>query len=131
MNKCENFLNYFDWLVANCKEPVVIPDEVKEFYDILRSQQDKHIDKPLFTETGLQILEYLKAQDARSLKAKDIADGMEISSRKVSGSIRKLVTDGFVEKYGANPVVYTLTEKGKNFDIESYKGELNNEQETD
>lgn len=131
MNKCENFLNYFDWLVANCKEPVVIPDEVKEFYDILRSQQDKHIDKPLFTETGLQILEYLKAQDAKSLKAKDIADGMEISSRKVSGSIRKLVTDGFVEKYGANPVVYTLTEKGKNFDIESYKGELNNEQETD
>lgn len=131
MNKCENFLNYFDWLVANCKEPVVIPDEVKEFYDILRSQQDKHIDKPLFTETGLQILEYLKAQDARSLKAKDIADGMEISSRKVSGSIRKLVTDGFVEKYGANPVVYTLTEKGKNFDIESYKGELNNEQEID
>ena len=131
MNKCENFLNYFDWLVANCKEPVVIPDEVKEFYDILRSQQDKHIDKPLFTETGLQILEYLKAQDVKSLKAKDIADGMEISSRKVSGSIRKLVIDGFVEKYGANPVVYTLTEKGKNFDIESYKGELNNEQETD
>lgn len=124
MNKCENFLNYFDWLVANCKEPVVIPDEVKEFYDILRSQQDKHIDKPLFTETGLQILEYLKAQDAKSLKAKDIADGMEISSRKVSGSIRKLVTDGFVEKYGANPVVYTLTEKGKNFDIESYKNSV-------
>lgn len=124
MNKCENFLNYFDWLVANCKEPVVIPDEVKEFYDILRSQQDKHIDKPLFTETGLQILEYLKAQDARSLKAKDIADGMEISSRKVSGSIRKLVTDGFVEKYGANPVVYTLTEKGKNFDIEKYKNSV-------
>ena len=113
MNKCENFLNYFDWLVANCKEPVVIPDEVKEFYDILRSQQDKHIDKPLFTETGLQILEYLKAQDAKSLKAEDIADGMEISSRKVSGSIRKLVTDGFVEKYGANPVVYTLTKKVK------------------
>lgn len=124
MNKCENFLNYFDWLVANCKEPVVIPDEVKEFYDILRSQQDKHIDKPLFTETGLQILEYLKAQDVKSLKAKDIADGMEISSRKVSGSIRKLVTDGFVEKYGVNPVVYTLTEKGKNFDIESYKNSV-------
>lgn len=124
MNKYENFLNYFDWLIANCKEPVVIPDEVKEFYDILRSQQDKHIDKPLFTEAGLQILEYLKTQDVKSLKAKDIADGMEISSRKVSGSIRKLVTDGFVEKYGANPVVYTLTEKGKNFDIESYKNSV-------
>ena len=81
MNKCETFLNYFDWLIANCKEPVIIPDEVKEFYDILRSQQDKHIDKPLFTETGFQILEYLQNSNAKSLKAKDIADGMEISSR--------------------------------------------------
>lgn len=56
---------------------------------------------------------------------------MEISSRKVSGSIRKLVSDGFVEKFGSNPVVYTLTEKGKNFDIEKYRGELNNEKEND
>lgn len=131
MNKCETFLNYFDWLIANCKEPVIIPDEVKEFYDILRSQQDKHIDKPLFTETGFQILEYLQNSNTKSLKAKDIADGMEISSRKVSGSIRKLVSDGFVEKFGSNPVVYTLTEKGKNFDIEKYRGELNNEKEND
>lgn len=131
MSKCENFLNYFDWLTANCKVPVVIPDEVKEFYDMLRSQQDRQIEKPLFTETGLQILEYLQGQNTKSLKAKDIADGMEISSRKVSGSIRKLVSDGFVEKFGSNPVVYTLTEKGKNFDIEQYKGELNNEQKDD
>lgn len=131
MSKCENFLNYFDWLTANCKVPVVVPDEVKEFYDMLRSQQDRQIEKPLFTETGLQILEYLQGQNTKSLKAKDIADGMEISSRKVSGSIRKLVSDGFVEKFGSNPVVYTLTEKGKNFDIEQYKGELNNEQKDD
>ena len=32
------------------------------------------------------------------------------------------MSDGFVEKFGSNPVVYTLTEKGKNFDIEKYKG---------
>lgn len=131
MSKCKNFLDYFDWLVANYQEPITIPDEVQEFYNILRSQQDMQVEKPLFTETGLQILEHLQKHKAKSLKAKDIADGMEISSRKVSGSIRKLVSDGFVEKFGSNPVVYTLTEKGKNFDIEKYKGELSNEQEND
>lgn len=126
MSKCKKFLDFFDYLVANCKEPVILPDEVKEYYDILRSQEDKYVDKPLLTEAGLQILEYLQGSDSKSLKAKDIADGMGISSRKVSGSIRKLVTDEFVEKFGSNPVVYTLTNKGKNFDIENYKGELSN-----
>ena len=51
-------------------------------------------------------------------KAKDIADGLYISSRAVSGSLRKLVTDGFCEKVGTDPVVYTLTEKGKNYKID-------------
>ena len=31
----------------------------------------------------------------------------------VSGSIRKLVADGFVEKLGDEPVIYGITEKGK------------------
>ena len=126
MSKCKKFLDFFDYLVANCKELVILPDEVKEYYDILRSQEDKYVDKPLLTETGLQILEYLQGSDSKSLKAKDIADGMGISSRKVSGSIRKLVTDEFVEKFGSNPVIYTLTNKGKNFDIENYKNSVGN-----
>ena len=125
MNKCENFLNFFDYLVSHCKEPVVIPEEVQEFYTMLREQQDKHMDKPLLTETGLKILEYLQGCETKSLKAKDIAEGMENASRKVSGAMRKLVTDGFVDKFGSNPVVYTLTEKGKNFDIQQYKKENN------
>jgi predicted transcriptional regulator len=32
--------------------------------------------------------------------------------------MRKLVTDGFVEKVGQDPVMYILTEKGKNIKIE-------------
>lgn len=28
MSKCKNFLDYFDWLVANYQEPITIPDEV-------------------------------------------------------------------------------------------------------
>lgn len=122
-NKYKRFIEYFDWLVQNCKEPVNLPDEVQDVYNLLREQQN--MEKPMFTESGLAILEYLQSCDATSQKAKDIADGMIISSRKISGAIRKLVTDGFVDKYGQNPVIYSLTEKGKNFDIDGYKNNLN------
>lgn len=125
MNKYKQFLDYFDWLVENCKQPVVISDEVQDVYNMLQEQQA--MEKPMFTESGLSILEYLQTCDAKSLKARDIADGMVISSRQVSGAIRKLVTDGFVDKYGQNPVIYSLTEKGRNFDINEYKENLNNE----
>lgn len=122
-NKYKSFIEYFDWLVQNCKEPVNLSDEVQDVYNLLREQQN--MEKPMFTESGLAILEYLQSCDATSWKAKDIADGMIISSRKISGAIRKLVTDGFVDKYGQNPVIYSLTEKGKNFDIDGYKNNLN------
>ena len=122
-NKYKSFIEYFDWLVQNCKEPVNLPDEVQDVYNLLCEQQN--MEKPMFTESGLAILEYLQSCDAISWKAKDIADGMVISSRKISGAIRKLVTDGFVDKYGQNPVIYSLTEKGKNFDIDGYKNNLN------
>lgn len=125
MNKYKQFLDYFDWLVENCKQSVVMPNEVQDVYNMLQEQQA--MEKPMFTESGLSILEYLQTCDAKSLKARDIADGMVISSRQVSGAIRKLVTDGFVDKYGQNPVIYSLTEKGRNFDINEYKENLNNE----
>ena len=125
MNKYKQFLDYFDWLVENCKQSVVMPDEVQDVYNMLQEQQA--MEKPMFTESGLSILEYLQTCDAKSLKARDIADGMVVSSRQVSGAIRKLVTDGFVDKYGQNPVIYSLTEKGRNFDINEYKENLNNE----
>lgn len=122
MNKYKQFLDYFDWLVENCKQSVVMPDEVQDVYNMLQEQQA--MEKPMFTESGLSILEYLQTCDAKSLKARDIADGMVISSRQVSGAIRKLVTDGFVDKMGSSPVIYSLTSKGKNFNIKEYKQTL-------
>ena len=124
MNKYKQFLDYFDWLVENCKQSVVMPDEVQDVYNMLQEQQA--MEKPMFTESGLSILEYLQTCDAKSLKARDIADGMVISSRQVSGAIRKLVTDGFVDKMGSSPVIYSLTTKGRDFDINAYKENLRN-----
>ena len=42
---------------------------------------------------------------------------MNITSRTASGAMRKLVTDGYVEKMGENPVVYSLTDKGITIDL--------------
>ena len=123
MNKYEQFIDFFDYLVANCKEPVAIPDEVQQVYDNLMLQAVK--EKPMFTQAGLEILEYLQGSSKTSHKAKDIADDMGVSSRKVSGAIRKLCTDGFVDKMSASsPVIYSLSTKGKEFNIIEYKENL-------
>ena len=122
MNKCEQFLNFFDYLVEQSKiSKDVIPKEVMEYYNVLKEQQISQKEKPILTEIGTQVLQYLQTNEVQSAKARDIADGMNMSSKKISGSMRKLVTDGFVEKIGANPVVYALTDKGKNFNIQDYK----------
>ena len=33
--------------------------------------------------------------------------------------MRKLVSDGFVEKAGKDPIIYSLTEKGKEYEIDN------------
>lgn len=122
MNKCEQFLNFFDYLVGQSGiSRDVIPKEVLEYYEALKTQQGASKEKPILTETGAEILRYLQNNNIQNAKAKEIADGMGVSSKKVSGSMRKLALDGFVEKIGANPVVYALTDKGKSFNIQDYK----------
>lgn len=87
-------------------------EDVCMYWDALKGKAET--EKPMFTDNGKLILQYMKDnQETLMLKARDIAEGLFISSRAVSGSIRKLVTDGFVEKVGQDPVIYALTEKGK------------------
>lgn len=71
---------------------------------------------PKFTDKGIQILKYMQKnyeQYNNVLKAKDIGEAIGLTGRTVSGSIRKLVTDGYVEKIGTNPVCYSITDLGK------------------
>ena len=102
-------------------------ENVKELSAFLAALDTQTSNKPAFTETGLAILEYLQQGHEKNNKAKDIAEGMGLPSKKISGAMRKLVTDGYAEKFGQNPVIYSLTEQGKNFDIENYKETLNDE----
>lgn len=70
-------------------------------------------EKPAFTEKGTVILKYLQSNPDAVLPAKKIAEELDLSSRTVSGAMKKLVTDGYVEKFEGDPKTYSITEKGK------------------
>ena len=120
MSKKIEFINYVEALMENQKsDSIIMNDDAKAFWDALCN--DKGDDKPLFTDNGKLILKYLQEnQDTPNWKARDIAEGLFISSRAVSGAMRKLVTDGFVEKVGQEPTIYSLTDNGKNIKIDEY-----------
>ena len=110
----QEFINFIKALMAAAPE-VEITDGAKAYLDTLLNGE---ADKPEITDSGKVILKYLQGVPVGAYKAKDIAEELFTSSRAVSGAIRKLVTDGFVEKLGSDPVIYSITEKGKNFIID-------------
>lgn len=114
----QEFIDFLNALMEASPDVVSakMTDNVKAYIDALT---DTSNDKPILTDNGKLILDYMQKNPTIPMfKAKDIADGLYTNSRGVSGAIRKLVNDGFCEKVGKDPVVYTLTEKGKNFVID-------------
>lgn len=108
-----DFINYVE-KVLNENE---ISEDGLKFWKFFKENKD--IEKPLFTENGKKIFIFLRENlDTELWKSKDIAERLGISSRSVSGAMRKLVSDNFVEKVSTEPIVYTLTEFGKNYNIE-------------
>lgn len=114
----QEFLNFLKELMKASPEIVerLMTDNVKAYIDAI---SDVNNDKPEITDNGKIILDYIQKNPSPTYKAKDIAEGIFLSSRTVSGAMRKLVTDGFLEKMGKEPVLYTITEKGKNYKIEN------------
>lgn len=114
MTKKEEFVKYVEMAID--AYPTPMNEDARLYWEALKGKVEE--DKPLFTDNGKLILQHMKDhQETPMWKARDIAEGLFISSRAVSGAIRKLVTDGFVEKVGQDPVIYSLTEKGKTVEI--------------
>ena len=113
----QEFIDFLNALMEAAPDVVEekMNDNVKAYIDALI---DKKGEKPALTDNGKMVLKYLQNAEPGLYKAKDIADGLFVASRNVSGAMRKLVSDQFVEKMGESPVLYSLTEKGKNFIIE-------------
>lgn len=117
MSKKEKFLNMVQNLIDIAEEAgkleEAVTDEGMAYLDALKAAKEK--EKPQFTDNGKLILSFMKdnyESTGNTFTAKTIAEGIFLSSRSVSGAIRKLVTDGFVEKIGQDPIVYSLTPLG-------------------
>ena len=113
----QEFLDFLNALMKAAPDVAeeLMTDNIKAYIDAL---MDSKNDKPELTDNGKVILDYMQKSDVPMLKARDVAEGLFISSRAVSGSLRKLVNDGFCEKVGQDPVVYALIDKGRNYKID-------------
>ena len=111
MSKKDAFISQITAALGDAPEQVLTGDAL-DYWNVLIQSGDTS--KPKFTENGKLFLGYMieNKETFRNLfKAKEIGEGLGISSRTASGAMRKLVTDGYVEKIGQDPVVYALTEK--------------------
>ncbi len=105
-----------DFLNRLQKVDIITPASLGECCDI-----ETEI-KKVISDKGLNILKYLQENYKtynNILKAKEIGEGLSISSRSVSGSMRKLIADGYVTKSGSDPVCYSITDKGLEIKIEA------------
>jgi len=117
MSKKQEFIEFVESNLISKIEYKDIPDNVRIYWEALKNKEEK--EKPLFTDNGKLILQFLKDNPTvETWKARDIAEGLFISSRTVSGAIRKLVNDGFVEKISKDPVIYSITDLGKTTKID-------------
>ena len=84
--------------------------------DFLDELLEKNSTENILTETGRKILISMYANKETYLNvfsSKQLGELLFMSARSVSGSMRKLVTEQYVEKSGTNPVTYKLTENGE------------------
>lgn len=123
MTNREKFIAELEAYISH-ETTIPFSDEAWEYFKSLKNIVEK--EKPLFTENGAKVLIWMQENAVEYnniLKAKEIAEGMfaiggtPITSRTVSGAMRKLITDGYVSKTAGTPVCYSLTELGETVEV--------------
>jgi predicted transcriptional regulator len=121
MSNKECFIKKIDELLNDCPDFFGQTEEAEKalaYFEELKSGKGNGSKE--ITENGLKVLQFMQENYTKYnniFKAKEIAEGLFTSGKSVSGSMRKLVSDGFVEKIGKDPVSYAITEKGKSFSL--------------
>lgn len=81
-----------------------------EFFNQLKEKSNN-----TFTENGKKILKCMQqnSEQYETFNAKQLGELLFMSPRSISGSIKKLLKDGYCEKTNLNPVTYKITKLGK------------------
>ena len=124
MTKKETFIEIVQTVIFDSGETFNFSDkelnDALEFFEELKNNKTKN--SKSMTENGKKLLSWMQENvDTMSnvFTSKEAAEALFTSGRSVAGSMRKLVTDGYVEKTGKDPVQYSLTETGKNYQFEN------------
>ena len=89
--------------------PMNVPAEALEFFEDYK--RGKSSNRKEITEKGVAIILALR-ENPEWIAAKALGEIMDVSGRSVSGSMKKLVEDGYVDKRAGTPSAYKITEKG-------------------
>lgn len=91
-----------------------LSDEAMQFFNGLKEEK-------LLTKKGAEVLKLLQNQDKDYIfTAKMLSENINMNTRSISGTMRKLLNDGFVEKIGSStPISYRITEKGFALDLDN------------
>ena len=125
MTKKEAFIKVIDYLFTDehaMEAEEIFKEEFSlavEFFDDFKNNKIKN--SGAMTENGAKLLSWMQENVEKMsnvLTSKEAAEALFTSGRSIAGSMRKLVNDGYVEKAGKDPVQYSLTEAGKNYQFE-------------
>jgi Mn-dependent DtxR family transcriptional regulator len=89
-----------------------------EYFEQFQNEKEKP--RVEITQNGAKVLGFMQENFEKYnniFKSKEIGEGLFISSRSVAGSMKKLISEGFVEKISSEPVAYSITERGKEKDL--------------
>lgn len=114
MTKKDAFIKLVQNEIFECDNPSLWQDQYGETYELAKSYWEEFKKSTELTTQGKQILLWMKNNKenlSNVFTSKEIAEALFTSGRVIAGSMRKLVTDGYVEKEGKNPVQYHLTNK--------------------
>lgn len=107
----QEFLNELDSIDIEAQ----LSEKAIEFYNQLKEKT-----QPVFTENGKKILLCMQknVNNYETFNARQIGELLFMPPRSVSGSIKKLLNEGYCEKIGSNPVSYKLTTVGKEIQLD-------------
>lgn len=122
MTDKESFLDYVGRIIEEFDKDItktVYGDQVRRYWKALLDGEET--DKKI-TENGQKILIFMQENEETMnniFTAKEIAEALFVSGRSISGSMRKLFGDGYINKEGNNPVKYSLTDLGRNLSLKN------------
>ena len=94
--------------------PMNVPEEAASFFEDYKKAKESN--KKAFTDKGINIILAMREIDDW-ITAKTLGEKMDISGRSVSGTMRKLVSEGYIDKMAGSPASYKITEKGMTCDL--------------